>query len=210
MAKKVSTKEKIYDAALALFNQNGIKNVRLQHIADQVGISVGNLAYHFAEMKKIILGLERKIETDITTKAFNWTDSAHLIDFDNRLIGYYHLMKKYSFYFLDAVEIERSYPSVHSRRLEFVQHLIHEIEEWLMINQRHDTIAPFDNDEDMHRLAEMIWFIIAFWLSKNKILEKHDRQEFALRIAIWKQIAPHFTEKGQMEYEIIIQPKLVY
>ena len=210
MSKKVPTKEKIYDAALALFNHEGIKNVRLQHIADRVGISVGNLAYHFPEMKRIIQGLERKIESDIRTKAYNWKDSAHLIDFDNRLIGYFYMMKKYSFYFLDAIEIERSYPMVHAKRLAYITHLIQEIKDWLLINKRHDTIAPFDDAQHLDDLAEMIWFIIAFWLSKNKILDKPDRQELAFRIAIWNQIAPHFTEKGKIEYEVIIHPKLVY
>ena len=41
------TKQKILDTSLELFNKNGISNVRLQQIADETGISLGNLAYHF-------------------------------------------------------------------------------------------------------------------------------------------------------------------
>ncbi|MEO7308888.1 MAG: TetR family transcriptional regulator [Chitinophagaceae bacterium] len=38
------TKQKILNASLHLFNENGISNTRLQQIADETGISVGNLA----------------------------------------------------------------------------------------------------------------------------------------------------------------------
>jgi len=41
------TKKKIIVAALKLFNQNGLVNVRLQHIADEAFISIGNMAYHY-------------------------------------------------------------------------------------------------------------------------------------------------------------------
>ena len=38
------TKEKIRKAALKRFNEEGIVNVRLQHIAGEAFLSVGNLA----------------------------------------------------------------------------------------------------------------------------------------------------------------------
>ena len=38
------TKQKILLAALQLFNENGIANVRLQHITDEAFHSIGNLA----------------------------------------------------------------------------------------------------------------------------------------------------------------------
>ncbi|MEL7123903.1 MAG: TetR/AcrR family transcriptional regulator, partial [Bacteroidota bacterium] len=49
-----STKQKILDAALKLFNQDGIVNVRLQHIADEAFVSVGNLAYHYSNKESIV------------------------------------------------------------------------------------------------------------------------------------------------------------
>ena len=51
------TKRRILDAALDLFNENGLVNVRLQHIADQAQMSVGNLAYHYANKEAIVTAL---------------------------------------------------------------------------------------------------------------------------------------------------------
>ena len=49
-----STKQRILEAAVFLFNREGVANVRLQQIADETGISVGNLAYHFKNKEAIV------------------------------------------------------------------------------------------------------------------------------------------------------------
>ena len=48
------TKGKILEKAILLFNERGIPNVKLQHIADACNISVGNLAYHFKFKEDLI------------------------------------------------------------------------------------------------------------------------------------------------------------
>lgn len=55
------TKQKILDSALRLFNEKGIVNVRLQHIADESIVSVGHLAYHYANKEAIINALYRAL-----------------------------------------------------------------------------------------------------------------------------------------------------
>ena len=53
-----ATKQKIIQSAIELFNEKGLTNVRLQHIADKAGRSVGNLAYHFPNKRAIIQVIE--------------------------------------------------------------------------------------------------------------------------------------------------------
>lgn len=50
----MTTKDKIFEAAVNMFNEHGVANVRLQQIADESGISVGNLAYHFKNKDAIV------------------------------------------------------------------------------------------------------------------------------------------------------------
>ena len=55
------TKQYILDKALALFNEKGFVNVRLQHVADRAFVSVGHLAYHFKK-EEIISSLYKRLK----------------------------------------------------------------------------------------------------------------------------------------------------
>jgi len=52
--KKLTTKDRIVDAALRLFNEEGTKAVTTNHVAAAAGISPGNLYYHFRNKEEII------------------------------------------------------------------------------------------------------------------------------------------------------------
>jgi AcrR family transcriptional regulator len=50
----MSTRERIIEAAIRLFNDKGTKPVTTNHIAAECGISPGNLYYHFRNKEEII------------------------------------------------------------------------------------------------------------------------------------------------------------
>ena len=52
-----STKQKILDTSLALFNKQGERNVTTNHIAEALGISPGNLYYHYRNKGMIVSAL---------------------------------------------------------------------------------------------------------------------------------------------------------
>ena len=50
-----TTKEKIIEVSIELFNEKGCLNTSTRHIADKLGISVGNLYYHFKNKEQILI-----------------------------------------------------------------------------------------------------------------------------------------------------------
>jgi AcrR family transcriptional regulator len=57
----METKDRIIHAAIRLFNQKGTKAVSTNHIAAAVGISPGNLYYHFGNKEEIIRAIFDRI-----------------------------------------------------------------------------------------------------------------------------------------------------
>ena len=97
------TKFKILNQSIALFNESGIANVKLQNIADACNISVGNLAYHFKFKEDLMITIADMINVEISPIVQQDNHFPSLIDFDNQLSIYHSLINKYAFIFEDLL-----------------------------------------------------------------------------------------------------------
>lgn len=59
----MNTKEKILYAALGLFNENNTQAATTNHIAAALGISPGNLHYHYKNREAIVLALYEQMQS---------------------------------------------------------------------------------------------------------------------------------------------------
>jgi len=202
------TKQKIIKSAIELFNEHGMINVRLQHIADKSVISVGNLAYHFPNKLAIIEAIDVELENTITPILLVEKGVAHLIDFDNQLTAYFFLIKRYAFYFLDLLELERSYPHLHNKRKEYIRKMIYQIREWMLLNVKRGVLKPEIEENQYQHTSHAIWMIITFWLTQQKVRETPNEDEGAFKKMVWTQLLSILTPSGLMEYDALILPQL--
>lgn len=203
-----ATKQKIIKAAIERFNKTGLTNVRLQHIADEAGISVGNLAYHFKTKQAIVRQIDIELAQIIEPILGNEQSFIHLIDFDNQLSSYYALLNQYAFYFLDLLEFERAYPVLHIKRKKYIQRMIEQISNWMLVHTNKGTFKQEIQVNQYQTQAHTIWMIITFWMTQQKVRGIKMGNEGAFKEAIWNQFLPIFTSVGLMEYEAIILPQL--
>ena len=204
----IKTKDKIFNAAIHLFNTNGLPNVKLQHIADFCGISVGNLAYHFRTRDLLLATIDQQIQSEIKSLIPGQSSFPYLIDFDNQLSSNFHFINKFAFYFLDILELERSYPAMHEHRVNSIGRFIDQIHSWMIQNIEKGVFRPEILVGQYEQTAQLIWMNISFWMTQQKVLGKKDSEEGLFKEQIWSQLVPLFTTNGMLEFEAIILPQL--
>jgi hypothetical protein len=64
-AKRPKTRDRILETALALFNKDGFAKVTTARIAAEVGISEGNLWYHFRTKRDLVVALWEQLAESI-------------------------------------------------------------------------------------------------------------------------------------------------
>src|SRR6478609_7851799 len=94
MASK-QTRERILEASLAMFNAQGEPNVTTNHIADELGISPGNLYYHFRNKEDIVKQVFSRYEARLPNLEDVWLQ-LHLV---------FECMWDYRFLYRDLVDI---------------------------------------------------------------------------------------------------------
>ncbi|GLR17389.1 TetR/AcrR family transcriptional regulator [Portibacter lacus] len=107
-----STKEKIRIAALKLFNRDGLVNVRLQHIADEAFISVGNLAYHYPNKESILSALYERLSMQQKALLAEFRIVPLFDNIDRLIQQTFLLQRQYVFFYFDTLEIIRAYPKI--------------------------------------------------------------------------------------------------
>ncbi|MEZ4931347.1 MAG: TetR/AcrR family transcriptional regulator [Saprospiraceae bacterium] len=122
-----STKQNILESALKLFNQNGFVNVRLQHIADEAFISVGNLAYHFPNKEAILIAVYDELTGQQKELLAEYRVVPLFDNLDRLIRRTYQLQQLYVFFYLDTLEIVRAYPSVKTAHQQHIDSQISQL-----------------------------------------------------------------------------------
>jgi len=93
-----TTQQRILSTALNLFNRHGVDRVAIYRIAAELGISPGNLTYHFAKKQDLVLALIERLEDEsIEVLAMPHTPgAAELSTYITRL---FEFMCRYHFFF---------------------------------------------------------------------------------------------------------------
>jgi AcrR family transcriptional regulator len=200
-----STKKRIIESAITLFNDKGIANVRLTQISDEAGISVGNLAYHFKNKEAIVEAVYSQLIEEFAEVLSGYMSESSLIDFDNQLTTFYGFFKHNRFYIFNIFEIEQSYPAIHQRWQRYIAKMITQLRKRLDYMVDAGSLLKETQDGNYDLLAQTIWITITFWLPQQIIRGKANRPEM-YRKAIWALLYPHLTAKGKEEYNVMIKP----
>ena len=99
---KTNTYTRIIDASLTLFNEEGERNISTNHIAAHLGISPGNLYYHFRNKDEIIVQLFKRYSEALLAYLNEAVLPSDVEDSINYMAGIYDVMWEYRFLFSDV------------------------------------------------------------------------------------------------------------
>ncbi len=159
------TKTRILDAALALFNERGTSAVTTNHIAEAMGISPGNLYYHFRNKAEIVQGLFARIVGEWATNYAVPPGTMPSIQLTEAMVaGNFEIQARYRFFFRDLTLLLNADPALattyHQNRASGLANTkLH-----LNLFAEAGVFKPFADAVALDDLAQMLWLVGDFWL----------------------------------------------
>ncbi len=192
----IKTKEKIVIKGKQLFNQNGFGATTLYQIAQELGISRGNLTYYFKDKSALLEGIVAEMSAKYTKKMAatqfpSWENT------NNATKAFHELQKEYGFIFQDKqvmafpfvkAQIEQIYKDDVKRQMAMISFSIQ------VGNMRKEIIPG-----TYHNLCRTLWMNAFFWLLSD-IYQDLEKETGWDKIA-WSLVLPHFTEKGLVAFK---------
>ncbi len=202
----IPTKHKILNSAAKLFNEYGLANVRLQMIADETGISIGNLAYHFKNKEAIIEAISTTLKEELLDILAMYSKRQDLLDFDLQLDQFYKFIIKNPYYFLDTLDIKRSYPQVPVFKSNCAVKMQTQIFRRFTMNVALGLLQkePFQGFYKEESLS--IWGYMVFLVPHVEILGQSIPSLLEFKRHIWMKFIPYLTEVGKHEFKFLISP----
>jgi AcrR family transcriptional regulator len=159
------TKTRILDAALTLFNERGTSAVTTNHIAEEMGISPGNLYYHFRNKAEIVQGLFARI---IDEWALNYAvppGTMPTLQLSEAMVaGNFQIQARYRFFFRDLTLLLNAdavlAAAYHQNRASGIANT----KSLLNLFAQAGVLRPFADAETLDDLAQMLWLVGDFWL----------------------------------------------
>lgn len=196
------TKQKIVEAASKLFFEEGIAGIRLQQIADEVNISVGNLAYHFKNKEAIVEAVYETMFSELSDILSEYMLYSDLTGFDKQFSSMYGFFERNKFCFNNLWEIARNYHHLQQEWLLMSHKISLQIKKRIEYNVQRNIFKAPSHKVAYDLLTQSLFLTIMYWIPQQMLQQKPVREELYKK-ALWALLEPHFTESGLKEFYTI-------
>jgi AcrR family transcriptional regulator len=170
------TRERIVETSLQLFNRDGAPNVTTANIADEMGISPGNLYYHFRNKDQIIAELFAAFEQRLD--ALFAAPAERLADVEDLWLVLHLLFESmwdYRFVYRDLDEMLSRNPRLESRFARLVGRGRRTMQKLCA-----DMVAAGAmeaSELEIAALADNVTLVATYWMSYQKIASAEQRRQ---------------------------------
>ena len=198
---KIKTRDRILKTSLALFNAEGEAQVSTVDIAAVLGISPGNLYYHFKGKEAIIEALFGEFETELRLVLSAPIEKPLSLE-DNWIFIYivFEEINDFRFFYEGMSSILERCPSLRGRVARLLA-LKKSTTLAILSSLEKQKLVSFIADEK-DRLADRIAAHLTFWLQYRMISEKEESDRARIHDGVYSavlQIAPYVVS-GREDY----------
>ena len=201
------TSEKILNTALALFNSYGLPKVTLRTIAKEMGISQGNLNYHYKKRDDIIEALYfQLVEMMDKSMEENQPSSEGLQLMFDISAGIMSNSYKYRFFLLDFAQIMRENATIKKHFKKLTELRQEQFSGLINMMVALGIMRKEKLPNEYFFLYQRFQLLGDFWISSaeiahTKITKKIMSEYYEI---ITQAIYPYLTAKGVKEYHTIV------
>jgi AcrR family transcriptional regulator len=156
-----STRDRILEVCRTLFNERGPSEVTTAEIAHAVGISEGNLHYHFRRKEQIVVALFDQFEAANDRAGTPDPDLARRPEPHRQyLAGWFNMMWEWRLFY--AASVYRLAPSLQPRLMQLTDHGQAQVRHALtgLVKDGILQAAPAEID----RLVVNAWIVASYWI----------------------------------------------
>ncbi|MGH7282679.1 MAG: TetR/AcrR family transcriptional regulator [Polyangiaceae bacterium] len=191
--KSKETSERVLDAAIRLFNRSGTAAVTTNHVAAELGMSPGNLYYHYRNKEDLVRAAFDRMndEADDLWKApFGPVG----IDVARLLEGNLRLFRSYAFFARELPSLLHADATLRRRYAKIVERRRGEVERalaWLCEMQ----MMKDPGEEARARLVDACWVFSLFWLGYAQLTSEENIADQTKRGAkvVLEILKPHMV-----------------
>ncbi len=161
----MSTRERIVDAAIHLFNESGTSTVSTNHIARALGISPGNLYYHFRNKEGIIHAIFDRLTAGWYVAGVLPTDRPPtVVDMRHILEVFFAIVWDYRFYYREIPSLMQRDPELAVRYRAVRRQGLANVEALLGYFVEAGVMRQPDGAGTVSDLALTCWILVDAWL----------------------------------------------
>lgn len=182
----MNKKEEILCIAKKLFNEKGYGHVTMRDISKEMGISVGNLTYHFSKKQEILQAIMNQ-----TLQELLFPQIIDLNSLDLFLSNLIDSLESERFYFSDYIQIAK----LHPEGMINVNKIKERFESGLLYLKEQKLFNECFNEKVIQSLVQMMMYSHLAWIGE----EKRDKKLFMKMH--WDLFESYLSQQGKEEYE---------
>ncbi len=190
---KRDIKNEILETGLHLFREQGYANVSMRNIADALGMSVGNLTYHFKKKEELIEAVfieqYQNFEHPPTPTTPKELNNFFLRGLDE------HQRDDYFFRYYD--ELAKISPKIYEMQVSAIKRRKKKLQDSFKILQQKGYVYEEETPGHIDALIDVINMIKIYWEPSQEALPSAKDSPVN---CLWSLIYPRLSEKGKAAF----------